>query len=470
MTKDAMTKSNVRQATMIFQKALPRRTFLRGAGAALALPWLEAMVPALGGATTPAAATAKRLSFVYVPNGIIMDHWTPKQVGDAYEITPTLEPVAAFRNQFVLLSGLNQNQADPYPGEGESAPHERAGATFLTGVHPKREGAVGISVDQIAARALAPQTQIASLELGLHATDVVGQCEKQWSCAYLNTLSWRSATTPLPIENEPRRVFERLFGEGNTADPAARLARIQQERSLLDSVVQATTGLMSRLGSGDRGRLSEYLEAIRDVERRIQLAESQTEAQGKEPSGSALPVVERPVGVPARVDDYAKLMFDLLILAYQSDLTRVSTFMIGREQSNRTYREIGVPDAHHGLSHHGMDPVKIGKVIQIDHFHAQLFAYFLEKMQATREGDGSLLDHSMVVYGSALSDGNEHLNQNLPILLAGGGAGIAKRGTHIQYPKDTPLTNLYLTLLDKLGVPLDHFGDSNGELNFLSMA
>jgi len=452
------------QPMMIFNKAIPRRAFLRGAGAALALPWLEGMVPAFAAAATK---PANRLAFIYSPNGMIMDKWTPAREGGAFDLPPILEPLAPFRDRFLVLSGLNQNAADPAPGEGESAPHERAGATFLTGVHPKREGYVATSVDQIAAKELGKQTQLASLELGLHDTDVVGQCEKQWSCAYLNTLSWRAATTPLPIQNDPRAVFERLFGEGNSADSAARLRRIREERSLLDSVIQAAERLRTRLGPGDRNRLTEYLDGIRDVERRIQMAEAQNEAQNKE--SSEMPLLDRPVGVPAAFNDYAKLMFDLLVLAFRSDLTRVSTFMLGREQSNRTYREIGVPDAHHGLSHHGMDPIKMAKVVQIDIFHSQLFAYFLEKMRSAPDGEGSLLDHSMIVYGSALSDGNEHLNQDLPILLAGGGAGQFKGGRHVRYPKDTPLTNLYLALLDKLGVPLEKFGDSTGELQPLSV-
>ncbi|MBI4479163.1 MAG: DUF1552 domain-containing protein [Acidobacteria bacterium] len=444
---------------MIFKKAIPRRAFLRGAGAALALPWLEGMVPAVAVA---AAKPANRLAFIYSPNGMIMDKWTPAREGAAFDLPPILEPLAPFRARFLVLSGLNQNAADPAPGEGESAPHERAGATFLTGVHPKREGYVATSVDQIAAKELGKQTQIASLELGLHDTDVVGQCEKQWSCAYLNTLSWRAAATPLPVQNDPRAVFERLFGEGNSTDQAARLKRIREERSLLDSVIQAAERLRSRLGPGDRNRLSEYLDGIRDVERRIQMAEEQNTSSGTI-------VLDRPVGIPGAFDDYAKLMFDLVVLAFQSDLTRVTTFMLGREQSNRTYREIGVPDAHHGLSHHGMDPVKIAKVVQIDIFHSQLFAYFLEQMRSTPDGEGSLLDHSMIVYGSALSDGNEHLNQDLPILLAGGGAGQFKGGRHLRYPKDTPLTNLYVALLDKLGVPLEKFGDSTGELEPISV-
>ena len=446
---------------MIFNKAIPRRTFLKGTGAVLALPWLEAMVPALARAQA-AAKPVNRLAFLYSPNGMIMNQWIPTREGAGFDLPPTLQPLAAFQDQFLVLSGLNQDQADPLPGEGESAPHERAGATFLTGVHPKREGNVGISVDQIAAQELGRQTQIASLELGLHDTDLVGQCEKQWSCAYLNTLSWRTATTPLPIENDPRAVFERLFGDSNSADPAARRARMESQRSLLDSVIQAAEGLRNRVGSADRSRLTEYLDGIRDAERRIQMAEQQSNQQS--PTDALL--MDRPVGVPGKFEDYAKLMMDLMALGFQSDLTRISTFMIGREQSNRTYRDIGVPDAHHGLSHHGMDPAKIAKVVQIDHFHTTLVAHFLDKMRSTPEGEGTLLDHSMIVYGSALSDGNEHLNQNLPIVLAGGGAGL-KGGRHIRYANDTPMANLYLTLLDKMGVAVEHFGDSTGKLELL---
>ena len=292
--------------------------------------------------------------------------------------------------------------------------------------------------------------------------DVVGQCEKGWSCAYLNTLSWRSPTTPLPSENQPRAVFERLFGDNNSTDPAVRLARIQNDHSLLDSVTQATARLLTVLGPSDRATLTEYLDAIRDVERRVRMAEEQ--------SSRELPVLDRPAGIPDDFEEYAKLMFDLQVLAYQTDLTRVSTFMMGREQSNRAFREIGISDAHHGLSHHSNDPVHIAKVLQINIYHSKIFAYYLEKLRSTPDGDGSLLDHSMIVYGSALSDGNLHLVENLPVLMAGGGAGKIKSGRHLRYPGDTPMSNLYLTILDQLGIAVENFGDSTGKLELLSLA
>ncbi len=446
---------------IITQKAIPRRTILRGIGTALALPFLDAMTPALAALQSTAAKRATRLSFVYAPNGMIMSQWTPKTVGAAFELTPTLEPLAAFRDRMLVLTGLNQSSANPLPGEGESAPHERAGATFLTGVHPRREGHVGISVDQIAAKELGKQTQFASLEMGLHNTDVSGQCEKDWSCAYLNTISWSTATTPLPSEGQPRAIFERLFGDSNSTDPAVRLARIQEDRSLLDSVTQATAQLMSRLGPGDRAHLSQYLDAIRDIERRIQIAEQQT--------SNGLPTMERPPGIPATFDEYSRLMFDLQVLAFQTDMTRVGTFMMGREQSNRAFPEIGIPDSHHPLSHHRNDPEKIAKVIQINIYHSKLFAYFLEKMRTTPDGDGSLLDSSLIVYASSLSDGNQHLVENLPVLLFGDGGGQFKPGRHLRFSEDTPMSNLYLTLLDHYGIGLENFGDSTGKLEPLSL-
>ena len=447
---------------IITKKAIPRRTFLRGVGTMVALPLLDGMVPALSAMSNTAAKPPTRLSFVYAPNGMIMDKWTPTAEGVAFELPPILEPLAPFRDRLLVLSGLSHNAAHPLPGEGEAAPHERAGATFLTGVHPKREGHVGISVDQIVAQELGQHTQLASLELGLHNMDVVGQCEKGWSCAYLNTLSWRSPTTPLPSENQPRAVFERLFGDNNSTDPAVRLARIQNDRSLLDSVTQATARLLTVLGPSDRATLTEYLDAIRDVERRVRMAEEQ--------SSRELPVLDRPAGIPDDFEEYAKLMFDLQVLAYQTDLTRVSTFMMGREQSNRAFREIGISDAHHGLSHHSNDPVHIAKVLQINIYHSKIFAYYLEKLRSTPDGDGSLLDHSMIVYGSALSDGNLHLVENLPVLMAGGGAGKIKSGRHLRYPGDTPMSNLYLTILDQLGIAVENFGDSTGKLELLSLA
>ena len=449
---------------MIFQKAIPRRTFLRGAGAAVALPLLDSMVPAFAAGQGTAAKPVQRLAFVYCPNGMIMEQFTPKAEGAGYELTPILEPLAPFRDRFSVLSGLNCNAAYGLPGdaEGDAAPHERIGGTFLTGVHPTRYGHVATSVDQIVAQELGKHTQLASLEMGLHVSDVVGQCEKGWPCGYLNTLSWRTPTTPLPSENQPRAIFERLFGDSDSTDPAERLARIQKNRSLLDSVIEAAAQLQRGLGASDRAKLSEYLDATRDVERRIRKAEEQ--------SSRDLPRLDRPVGIPAAFDEHAKLMFDLQVLAFQSDLTRMVTFMMGREQSDRTFRECGVPDPHHGLTHHQNDPVKIAKVIKINIFHSQMFAYLLERLQSTSDGDGSLLDHSMIVYGGGISNGNGHDFRNIPILLAGGERGQVKGGRHIGYPQDTPMTNLYLALMDKLGIAVENFGDSTGELNLLSVA
>ncbi|MBI3894432.1 MAG: DUF1552 domain-containing protein [Acidobacteria bacterium] len=447
---------------MIFKKAIPRRTFLRGFGTALALPLLEGMVPAFSATRALAAKSPTRLSFVYVPNGIIMDKWTPTAEGSAFELPLTLEPLAAFRDHFLVLTGLNHDTADPLPGEGEVAPHDRASASYLTGVHAKREGQAGTSVDQIAAQEFGKHTQLASLELGLDANDVIGQCERNWNCAFRHTLSWRTPTTPLPIENQPRAIFERLFGDSSSTDPVERRARIRRDASILDSITQAATYLMTELGPRDRSKVTEYLDAIRDIERRIQAAEEQASRE--------LPIVDRPPGAPARFDDYAKLMFDLQVLAFQCDMTRVITFMMGREQSDRTYREIGIPDAHHPLSHHQNDPDKIAKVTQINLFHAKIFAYYLEKLKSTPDGDGSLFDHSMILYGSGISDGNQHLHQNLPALLAGGASGRLKGGRHLRYSNDTPMSNLFLTMLDKLDIPVENFGDSTGKLELLSVA
>ena len=446
---------------IITKKAIPRRAFLQGVGASLALPLLDAMVPAFA-QSRPAVKPVRRLSFVYTPNGMIMEAFTPPTEGANFPLTPILEPLAAFRDQFLILSGLNNNAADPLPGEGQTAPHERAGATYLTGVHPKREGQVGVSVDQIAAQELGKETQLASLELGLHNTDVVGQCEKGWSCAYLNTLSWRTPTTPLPTTGDPRAVFERLFGDSNSTDPAARLARVRRDRSLLDSVTESAARLASDLDASDRAKLTEYLEAVRDIERRIQMAEEQ--------SSRELPVLDRPSGAPADFAEHAQLMFDLQVLAFQTDMTRVITFMMEREQSNRTFREIGIPDTHHGLSHHQQDPVKIEKVKQINIYYAKTFAYFLEKLRSTPDGGGTLLDNIMIVYGGGISDGMEHLVQNLPVMLIGGGAGQIQGGRHLRYAKDTPMANLYLTLLDKMGIAIENFGDATGKVDLLPVA
>jgi hypothetical protein len=446
---------------MIFRKSIPRRTFLRGVGATLALPLLDSMIPALGAGIDKAARPATRLAFVYVPNGQIMSKWTPATDGANFEIPAILEPLASFRDQFLVLTGLDHDMADPFPGEGEVAPHDRASASYLTGVHVKREGVAGISVDQIAAKELGRQTQLMSLELGLDVNNVIGQCERNWNCAFRHTLSWRTPTTPLPVENQPRALFERLFGDTNSTDTAERLARIQKDASILDSVREAAAHLIGELGAGDGAKLSEYLDAIRDVERRIQKAEEQ--------SSRELPTVERPAGIPSRFDEHIQLLFDLLVLAYQTDLTRVSTFMIGREMSTKAYPEIGLADPYHPLTHHQGDPVKIEKATQVNVYHTQMFAYFLEKLRSTPDGDGSLLDHSIIVYGAGLGDGNMHLPIDLPIVVAGGGAGKIKGGRHLKYPEGTPLANLYLRLMEMVGLQVEKFGDSSGKINLLSV-
>jgi hypothetical protein len=448
---------------IIIKKAVPRRTFLRGVNVTLALPLLDAMIPAFA-TTVGAAKPAPRLSFVYVPNGIIMDRWTPVAEGATFEFSPILEPLAPFRDHVLVLSGLAHNEARALAGEA-GGDHSRAGPSFLTGVHPKKTGGadlrLGISLDQIVAKELGKNTQLASLELGLDPADTSGQCEAGYTCAYTNTLSWRTPTTPLPVENHPRAVFEHLFGDSDSTDPRERLARIRSDRSILDFASQAVAALLKGIGPSDRTKLMEYLDAIRDVERRIQLAEEQASRQS--------PMMERPIGIPATFEEHAKLMFDLQVLAYQCDLTRVGTFMMGHEQTTRSYSEIGIPDAHHPLTHHGGDVEKIAKVIRINSFHVKMFAYFLQKLQSTGDGDGSLLDHSIIVYGGGLSDGNLHLHNNLPILLAGGGAGRIKGGRHLRYPADTPMPNLYLTLLDMVGVPVENLGTTTGKLEPLSV-
>lgn len=445
---------------MITNKTLPRRTFLRGLGAAVALPLLDSMVPALRAQTR--LKTARRLGIVYVPNGVIMDRWTPKGEGASFEWSPTLQPLTAFRDHVTVISGLDDKPAIPLPNEG-AGDHARAASTFLTGVHAKKtEGTdlqAGVSMDQLAARELGKETQISSLELTMEYTEMLGACDAGYSCAYSNTIAWRTPTTPLPMEMDPRAIFERLFGDGDSTDAASRLARIEEDRSLLDALVEDVARLGRSLGARDRTKLSQYLEAIRDVERRIQRAEEQ--------SARELPVMNRPAGVPEAFETHAKLMFDMLALAYQADLTRVATFMMGHEVSSRAYPEIGVPDAHHPISHHQGDVDKIAKCAKVNLFHMQMFAYFLEKLRTTADGDGSLLDSSIIMYGSGMSDGNAHAHLDLPLLLAGGAGGHLKGGRHLRHPKGTPVSNLHLTILDKLGLQTDSFGDSTGELDGL---
>jgi hypothetical protein len=447
---------------IVTHRALHRRTFLRGVGASLGLPLLDAMVPALSAAAARAVTTpVPRLGFIYIPNGVAMNatinYWRPKGEGAAFEFSPILTPLAPFRDNVVVVSGLNHIQAQPW-GDG-NGDHTRATATWLNGVHPKKtEGAdlqAGITADQIAADVLGRDTALPSLELIASDLDVVaGQCENSYSCAYLNTLCWRTPTTPLPMENDPRAVFERLFGDGGTA--AERLSRARKNRSLLDWVTDDLNRLNKSLGSGDRARVSEYVDAVREVERRIQRAEQQAD-------GSALPeVLARPLGVPARFDEYVKLMFDLQVLAYQADITRVSTFMLGRELNSRSYPEIGVSEPHHGLSHHGNRPPQLAKYAKVNTFQSELFAYLLERLRSTRDGDATLLERSVLLYGSGLGNGNEHLHTDVALVVA----GAIKGGRHLVYPlrDEVPMTNLLVSVLGKVGVNVERLGDSNGRI------
>ena len=435
---------------IITRKALPRRTVLRGLGASLALPLLDGMVPAFAALRKTAAAPVKRLGVVYVPNGMMMNHWTPRTEGAGFDLPAILEPLEPFRRHVQVLSGMHG-----VDGEG---PHARSSTRFLTGVGAKPDNgsnlSAGVSMDQLAGRALGRETQLATLELALDGRDFAGSCDDGFSCAYTNTIVWANDTTPLPMENNPRVVFERLFGDSGSTDPAVRKARLRKDASLLDSVTERAGALSRELGARDRAKLDQYLDAVRDVERRIQMAEAQ--------SGRELPVVDQPAGIPGTFGEHARLMFDLQALAYETDLSRVVTFMMGREITGRTYAEIGVPDAHHPISHHQRDPAKLAKLTRINQYHVQLFAELLARLEATPDGDGTLLDHSMIVYGAGMADSNAHASQDLPILLAGGGAGTG--GRHVRYPEHTPLANLHLSLLDRLGVPAESLGHANGRL------
>ena len=449
---------------IITKKTLPRRTVLRGLGAAMALPLLDGMVPALTAVGRTVAQAKPRLGVVYVPHGAVMSNWTPALEGTGFEFTPILEPLEGFRDHLTILSGLDHAPAAMMPGDPAGG-HGRITGAFLTGVHAKpTEGAdfeAGRSVDQIAAEQLGQETQLASLEVGIGLPEFGGACDAGFSCAYISTLCWSTPTTPLPMESNPRAVFERLFGDGTSTDPAARRERMQKDRSILDAVTQKVARLQEDLGARDLAKLDDYLTAVRDVERRIQRAEADVDRE--------LPVVDRPSGgIPASFEEYVKVMFDLQVMAYQADLTRVITFMMTPELNAQTYPEIGVPDPHHTLSHHENKPESLAKLTKVQTFHADLFAYYLERLRATPDGDGSLLDQVMILYGSGMSNSNLHNIQKLPLLLAGAGAGRLRGNRHIRYPDGTPLTNLYLTLLNKLDVPVERVGDSTGELPHLS--
>jgi hypothetical protein len=441
---------------IITNRTLNRRTLLHGIGAAIALPALDSMIPALGAA--PKSPT--RLGFVYHPTGAIMQQWTPAGEG-AIQFSQTLRDMEPFRDHINIFTGLSQVQGRAL-GDGPGD-HAREGATFLTGVHPFKTGGAnihcGISVDQIAARELGKYTQLASLEIGLESPNLAGSCDSGYSCAYSNTLCWSGPKTPLPMETSPRAVFERLFGDGDSSDPKARLARLAEQRSILDYAAGSIDRMETRLGARDRGKLTEYLDAVRDIERRIQKAEEQSATM-------ELPVLDRPVAAPATFEEQTKLMMDMIVVAYQTDLTRVITYMVGQGGSNRPYPAIGIPDGHHSLSHHKNDPEIMAKVAKIDAYLVHHFTYLLERMKNTPDGDGSLLDHSLILYGSSLGDGNIHEHHNLPIMIAGSGSGQMKTGRHLRYPKETPLNNLFLSLLDMAGVPkAQSFGDATGRLS-----
>jgi hypothetical protein len=446
---------------VITGKHLARRSFLRGMGATIALPLLDAMTPAFAAGRIGATNAPRRMAYVYVPNGIIMKDWTPAAEGPAFAFPRILKPLETYRNDLTVLSGLTHNTGRAL-GDGPGD-HARAAASFLTGIHPKKTAgadiSLGVSVDQIAAQKIGSATRFASLELGCEDGRLVGNCDSGYSCAYSNSISWRTSTTPMPPEVNPRAVFERLFGDASET-PEVRAKRLAYNKSILDFVLDDTQRLKGDLGKTDRRKLDEYLDAVREIERRIEMAEHDPK--------QFTPTIEKPAGVPVEFADHVRLMFDLMTLAFQADLTRVSTFMICREGSTRTYREIGVSDAHHPLTHHRNNPEWIEKVTKINCFHLEQFAYFVNKLKTTTDGDGTLLDRMMVVYGSGLADGNQHTHNDLPVVLAGAGNGALRPGRHVRYPKETPMTNLYVAMLDHMGVTPEHIGDSTGELQHLT--
>jgi len=431
-------------------KSLPRRTLLRGMGTSLALPFLEAMLPPFR-LRADAKKPAHRFQAFYVPNGMAMEYWTPKGEGSAFELSPILEPLAPFKNQMLVLSGIKSSW---------NYIHAGASGSFLTGTtrggRNEVEIIADVSMDQLLARHFANETQVGSLELSMDVPANAGACTGNLSCVYTHTLSWRSPTQPLPTEWNPRAVFEKLFGDSGSTDRAAREARLRQHKSILDSVTAKLATLKNELGPQDQVKVDEYAEAIRDVERRIQKAEEQRDVE--------LPAMEQPLGAPPVFEDHLALMLDLQVLAFQSDLTRVITFMLSKEQSARPYPQIGVPEAHHPLSHHNDVPELIAQMSKINRYHAQLFSQYLAKLRATPDGDGSLLDHMTMLYGAGISNSNRHSGDNLPLLVMGGGAGRLKGGRHLKYSDKPSNANLLVTLMDKLEVPVERLGGSTGKL------
>lgn len=428
-------------------KSLPRRTVLRGLGAAVALPFLDAMLPRLRSAVAP----HNRFLAFYTPNGMAMEYWSPKTEGANFEMTPILEPLAPFRDQLLVLSGLKASW---------NYIHAGASGSFLTGTprggRTEIEIIADVSIDQLMARHFARETQLGSLEMCMDVPANAGACTGNLSCVYTHTLCWRSPTQPLPMEWNPRAVFEKLFGDTGTTDRQARAVRLAQQKSILDSVQEKLFGLKQELGASDRLKVDEYVESVRDVERRIQMAEKQTAIE--------LPSMEQPLGAPPVFEDHLALMLDLQLLAFRSDLTRVITFMLAKEQSARPYPQVGVPEAHHPLSHHNNIPELVEKMSRINRYHTTLFSQHLAKLRATPDGDGNLLDHMMILYGSGISNSNAHSGQNLPLLLVGGGSGKLKGGRHLKYPNSPPNANLLVTIMDKMGVPVEKVGGSTGKL------
>jgi len=443
----------------IAKKHISRRTLLRGVGTAVALPLLDAMIPAFA----PAATTipVRRFGVVYHPNGVIYDKWLPTGAGSNFELSPTLKALEPFKDKLIVVTGLSSDPAEPL-GDG-GGDHSRACGSYLTGVHVKKSDSLlenAVSMDQIAAKAFENDTQLSSLQMTSDENSLLGSCDLGYSCAYSSTVSWLTPTLPLMAENNPRVLFERMFGASDSTDARVRAARLKQDRSLLDSVNDRVGQLQRKLGTADNRKMDDYLTALRDVERRIQKAEEQ--------SSKELPDVPQPAGIPDGFVDHVRLLYDLQLLAYQSDLTRVITFMYGREQTGRPYPQIGVPEGHHPLTHHQNDPVKMEKCTRIQRHHIELFTEYLVKLRNTPDGDGSLLDHVILLFGSGISNSDRHTHGPLPTFVVGGGSGTLKGGRHLIYPEHTPLTNLQLTLLNKLGVPAETLGDSNGQFKELS--
>lgn len=429
-------------------KSLPRRTILKGIGASLSLPFLDAMLPATRAATKP----AHRFLAVYVPNGMAMEYFTPKTIGANFEITPILEPFAPYREQMLVLNGLHASW---------NYIHAGASGSFLTGTPRGGRNEIEIiaseSIDQMMGKHFEKETQLGSLQMAIDPPANAGACTGNLSCAYLGTLSWKSPTQPLPMEWNPRAVFEKLFGDTGTTDRAAREKRLAQQKSILDSVNQKISGLKRELGPDDQRKVDEYTEAVRDVERRVQMAEAQSDVE--------LPAFDQPLGAPPVYEDHLALMFDLQVLAYRADLTRVIAFMMSKEQSPRPYPQIGVPEAHHPLSHHNNMPDLVAHMSKINRYHAELFSKQLAKLRATPDGDGNLLDHMTILYGAGISNSNGHSGVDLPLLLLGGGAGRWKGGRHVKYADKPSMANLLVTLMDKFDMPVEKVGGSNGKLD-----